>query len=422
MNEKPLSFTPDDATVSQVSQTNSNTLSIDSYAATNTPAAPHTQSTLPGAPIHMQAQPNATAEAEPINLLLQDAIVDDAKTSKKEQSATAGQQPPHQQPYAPFTASTGNEGTMPPQPPMFCCPFAAGGALNPKKSWRQRHPFLFWLLILILAGGIFRGLAVMQSNNMLAEPQVGVVNIEGIIMESQTVVNWIETLRTNPNVKGVVVRVNSPGGAVGPSQEIYGAVKRLAGTKPVVVSMGALAASGGYYIALGGHEIYASPSTLTASIGVIMDIPNFEGLLKTLGITSKTLATGSLKGAGSTTREMTPEEETYLQSLLQDMYEEFIGTVADNRKMSLDDVKKVADGRSMTGRQALKAGLVDALGDFTDAKQRVLALSNLSSSMPVQVLEGPEKPGEFWRQMMESVLGFQITQKITNQQMQFYYQ
>jgi protease-4 len=289
-----------------------------------------------------------------------------------------------------------------------------------KKPWRKRHPVLFWgFALLVVFGLVSYGLQWAREDGPLGQPKIAVINVEGVILDADAVVRWIEQVRTNPRVSGAVVRVNSPGGAVGPSQEMYRAVKRLSAEKPTVVSMGAVAASGGYYVALGGREIFAGPSTLTASIGVKMQIPNMEKLMGTIGISEKTLATGALKDAGSSWREMRPEEETYLKALMDDMYEAFLAAIAESRKMPLEKLRPLADGRAMTGRQALAAGLVDTLGDKQDAIERVRVQCGLPS--PPVVVEGPEKPVSLFREMMGAILSLEAEHRANSQLPQFIY-
>lgn len=265
---------------------------------------------------------------------------------------------------------------------------------EPKKPWRKRHPVLFWGGILVLLAFIFNWGRLCRELRFPGEPKIAVVNVEGVLYDAKSVLDWISEIHSDTSYKGAIVRINSPGGAVGPSQEIYAALNRLAEKMPVAASMGALAASGGYYAAIGADRIFASPSTLTASIGVKMQVPNVEGLMRTLGISEKTLTTGGLKDAGSSWRAMTPEEQAYLQGLLDDMYKEFIETVARERDLSLDEVRLSADGRAMTGRQALEAKLVDELGDLHDATQWVIARANLDEH--TRLVEGPEKNSSFF--------------------------
>ena len=312
----------------------------------------------------------------------------------------------------------GPAGSVPPPYPgmVWGYPYIAVEAA--KKPWRKRHPVLFWggiIILLLIAANVLTA----ALKGPLGGPKVAVVEVQGIIMDSDKVVAWIETIRKDSSVKSVVLRVNSPGGAVSPSQEMYAAVKRLSREKPVVVSMGALAASGGYYVSLGGKEIYANPSTLTASIGVKMQVPNLQGLMQTIGISEKTLATGALKDAGNVSREMTGPEQTYFQELITDMFEEFVQTVMRERNLSRDAVLAVADGRAMTGRQALKAGLVDHLGDYQDALERATVLGNFNAAP--EVITGPVEEKHYLRDALGAVLELQQRQQAAATQPMFMY-
>lgn len=200
-----------------------------------------------------------------------------------------------------------------------------------------------------------------------ADNQVGVIEINGPIMESKKTVEDLRKFTKRDSIKGIVVRVNSPGGAVAPSQEIFQAVKRASDEKPVVVSMGSTAASGGYYIAIGAEHIIANSGTVTGSIGVISQLFNVEGLLDQIDVEVHTVKTGKYKDAGSPFREFGDEDREYFRALLEDIYEQFIEDVAKARDIELSEVRKVADGRVFTGRQAKEYKLVDELGTFHDA-------------------------------------------------------
>jgi len=172
-----------------------------------------------------------------------------------------------------------------------------------------------------------------------------------------------------------VLRIRSPGGAVAPSQEMYDAVRHLAAKKPVVASMGAVAASGGYYVAVACDQIYANPGTLTGSIGVIMQMANVEQLLKKVGVDYVVVKAGAYKDVGNFSRPMTPDERRVLQALLDDVHGQFIDAVAKGRKLDRDEVARFADGRVFSGRQARDLKMVDALGGLEDA---VLAAGKLA--------------------------------------------
>ncbi|MDR0826711.1 MAG: signal peptide peptidase SppA [Desulfovibrio sp.] len=275
-----------------------------------------------------------------------------------------------------------------------------------KKPWRKRHPLLFVFGVLLLLSAVF-GAGKMVGEGTAFKANIAVVNIEGLIMDSGKIVAFIDEIIVDSNVKGAVVRIVSPGGGVGASQEIFAAVKRLSLVKPTAASMGAVAASGGYYAALGTQRIFAGPSTVTGSIGVKMQVPNLEGLLRTIGVAEKTLTTGGLKDAGNISRPMSPEEEAYLRSLLADMYEEFIKTVANERELEMDKVLKAADGRALTGRQALALGLVDELGDFHVALRYIQSQCGLAGD-EYKLLPGPKKKDSLFADLMDSLLNIAL--------------
>ena len=224
-----------------------------------------------------------------------------------------------------------------------------------------------WVLMSVLEGG---GLPVGQK--------VAVVELEGIILQADSVVRELNEHRDNPSVRAVVIRVNSPGGVVAPTQEIYSAIQRLRKSgKPVVASMGSVAASGGYYVATAADRIYASPGTPTGSIGVIMQMANLEGLLKKVGVDYVVVKSGQYKDIGNVARAMTPEERRMLQALLDDVYAQFVDAVAQGRKLDRATVEGFADGRIVSGQQARQLKMVDALGGLDDAIEAAAALAGL---------------------------------------------
>jgi protease IV len=197
---------------------------------------------------------------------------------------------------------------------------------------------------------------------------VGVVELLGTIYDSERVVKQFETFGEQKSIKAIVFRIESPGGYVAPSQEIYEAARRVRdGGKPVVVSMGTVAASGGYYAACGADSIVANPGTTTGSIGVVAEFVNVEKLLEKIGVRFETLKSGRFKDTGSPTRDMTDADRAYLQSWIDDAYGQFVDVVAKERRLARPAVLRIADGRVFTGRQAKAIGLVDVLGDYRDA-------------------------------------------------------
>jgi protease-4 len=239
----------------------------------------------------------------------------------------------------------------------------------------------FVLFIVIICISL---LFVMLQKNLPIGDRVALIRIEGPIFDSKDTIDEIKDYMKDPSVKAVVLRIDSPGGAVAPSQEIYEEVRKAVVKKKIVVSMGSVAASGGYYIASPATRIIANPGTLTGSIGVIMEIPNFQGLMNKLGIKTEVVKSGRHKDIASVFRSIGKEEREILQGVLDNVHEQFIKAVAEGRKMLREDVKKIADGRIFTGEQALAAGLVDELGNLEDAVKAAAKLAGIKGE-PVVV-------------------------------------
>lgn len=233
--------------------------------------------------------------------------------------------------------------------------------------------FLGLFILLIVVSFI---IVMLQKNVPLGE-KVALIRIEGMIADSKDTVDEIKEYAKDPSIKAIVLRIDSPGGAVAPAQEIYEEIRKTVKKKKVVVSMGSVAASGGYYIASPATKIFANPGTLTGSIGVIMEIPNLEGLMNKLGIKTEVVKSGRHKDMASVFRGIKKEEREILQNVLDNVHEQFIKAVSEGRKMLYNDVKQIADGRVLTGEQALEAGLVDELGDLEDAVQTAAKLSGI---------------------------------------------
>jgi protease-4 len=239
----------------------------------------------------------------------------------------------------------------------------------------RRHPFLFFLLIsfsiftVLILGVTFMVMRMRTTGEPAGGESVGVVEIDGTITHAQNIIREIRKFREDDKIKAIVVRIDSPGGAVGPSQEIYREIRKTIGTKKVVASMGAVAASGGYYIACAADGIVASPGTITGSIGVIMGFTNFRKLLDKIGMVPVVIKSGRYKDTGSPTRAMRDDERELLQSIIDSVREQFVNAIAVGRKMDRAQVEKLADGRIFTGEEAKSRGLVDRLGNFEDALQ-----------------------------------------------------
>jgi protease-4 len=197
---------------------------------------------------------------------------------------------------------------------------------------------------------------------------IALVELNEEIVGSQHIVQQIKRYRENTSVRAIVLRIESPGGGVSASQEIYEEVKKTREYgKPIVVSMGSVAASGGYYIAVGASRIVANPGSITGSIGVISQFMHVNQLLDKIGVTSTTIKSGQMKDAGSPFRSSTAEDKRYFQEMIDDIYDQFVTTVAVERKLEKSLVKKYADGRVFTGRKAYELKLIDTLGTYQDA-------------------------------------------------------
>src|SRR5437879_1745689 len=235
-----------------------------------------------------------------------------------------------------------------------------------------------------LEPGVDGLLHISQMSNRPIGGRVAVVELEGVIVDVDDLLRELKSHRENPLVKAVVIRINSPGGVVAPTQEVHAALTRLRESgKPVVASLGAVAASGGYYVAVAADRIYANPGTLTGSIGVIMRLANVDALMKKVGVDYVVVKAGRLKDIGSIARAMTPEERQVLQAMLDDVHGQFIAAVAAGRKLDRAQVLGFADGRVVSGVQAQKLKMIDVLGGLDDAVDGAAALAGLPKSPAV---------------------------------------
>ena len=238
----------------------------------------------------------------------------------------------------------------------------------------------FGLFILIFFISL---LFVFFQKNIPIGERVALIRVEGPILDSKNTIDELKEHLKDPSIKAIIMRIDSPGGAVAPSQEIYEEVRKAVTKKKIVVSMGSVAASGGYYIASPATRIVANPGTLTGSIGVIMEIPNFAGLMNKLGIKSEVVKSGRHKDIASVFRGIKKEDREILQNVLDNVHDQFILAVAEGRKMLLEDVQKIADGRIFTGEQALKVGLIDEIGNLEDAVKIAGKLSGIKGEPEV---------------------------------------
>jgi len=258
----------------------------------------------------------------------------------------------------------------------------------------RRHPYLFFILVntSVLCGTliIISLLVTVSVSTPEYGEKVGIIEIEGMITDALPIIEDLKYFRKNDQVKAILIRVNSPGGGVAPSQEIYREINKSKHEKPIIVSMGTVAASGGYYIASAANGIVANTGTITGSIGVIMGFTNFEVLFQKIGLQTSVIKSGKLKDMGSPTRPMTPEEEAFLQSFVTEIHEQFIHDVSKGRDMPIDEIRSVADGRILTGEQAKKLGLIDRIGNYEDAVQWAGRLGGIQGE--ISTMHPPKPP------------------------------
>jgi len=234
----------------------------------------------------------------------------------------------------------------------------------------RKHPVFFGMLLLIALGVAFYlffygvGAHSGKTKSFSLNDKIGVVSVSGIITDSAEIAEQLEEFGRDDSVIAVVLRIDSPGGGVAASQEIYDAVLALKKQKKVVASMGSVAASGGLLIACSADKIVANPGTITGSISAIMQFANVEELLKKIGLKASAVKSGKYKDTGSPLREMTPEETKIIQELVDDIYNQFVDVIVRDRKISREQVLSIADGRVFSGRKAKEYGLVDHLGDM----------------------------------------------------------
>ena len=253
----------------------------------------------------------------------------------------------------------------------------------------KKHPVIYGLgLIFILGWGaillLYGYSALTRDGKLFYTPEkVAVVNIHGVISSSQELIEQIDELAKDKDIKAIVLRIDSPGGGVAASQEIYTAVKRIKKDKKVVASLGSVAASGGYMIACAADKIVANPGTITGSISAIMYFANAEELLKKIGLKPSVIKSGKYKDIGSPARGMSDEEKQILQGLVDDIYLQFVDLVAQDRKIATEEVKKLADGRVFSGRQALQNKLVDFLGDRSFAVRLAARMAGIKGTPDV---------------------------------------
>ena len=275
-------------------------------------------------------------------------------------------------------------------------------------------------VIALLLGAILTLVSGGPASSLLSlREKIGIVNIEGAITDSEPVVTQLVQFRKDKGIKAIVLRIDSPGGAVAPSQEIYWEVKKAAATKTVIASMGKVAASGGYYVACAANKIVANPGTLTGSIGVLMEFLQVEELLKKIGVGLEVLKTGEFKDIGSPHRKLSEKDRELISSLMSDIQKQFVEAVARGRNLPIEKVREIADGRILSGAQSKEHGLVDELGNFQDALDLAKKMTGVEGEV---TLVYPKKKGSrLWdfvlRDASESLYSF--LRKIPGMQIEY---
>ena len=241
------------------------------------------------------------------------------------------------------------------------------------------------------------------------------LEVYGTIIDTQNLREQIEAFRDSAGIKAVVLRINSPGGGVAPSQEIYADLKSLAKEKPLIVTMGSVAASGGYYLAIAGERLFANPGSITGSIGVIMSFPDYRDLMDKIGVKAEVVKSGKFKDIGSSFREFSAADRSLLQGMIDDVHQQFVQAISEGRNIPVDRLKPYVDGRIFTGRQALEIGLVDELGSFNDAIKYAAKVAGLGED-PDLVYPEPEHEDFFERLIQGAAsryLGVNLSERMT---------
>jgi protease-4 len=246
--------------------------------------------------------------------------------------------------------------------------------MNEYKVWLAKLVTI--ALIIIFVVPLIGGVVSVLGKGIGGSP-VAVVELHGMIEDATQVLGGLYKQAADKEIPAIVLRVDSPGGAVAPSEELYHAVKRLKAQKPIVVSMGSVAASGGLYASLAASKVFCQPGTQTGSIGVVMQVPNFTNIADKVGFTMITVKSGALKDVGNPFRPMSDSDREFLESTAQKVHSAFIQAVVEGRNLPEAKVRQFADGRVIIGTEAKELGLVDDFGDIYDAAREALKLAKV---------------------------------------------
>ncbi len=263
-------------------------------------------------------------------------------------------------------------------------------------------PLLFLLAVAFL-GFLVARVEKRHAGLIRSGKRIGVIRVKGVITDSDALIKQIKRFRDDNGIGGVILRINSPGGGVSPSQEIYEEVRKLNQRKPVITSMGSVCASGGYYIASASGTIFANPGSVTGSIGVIVGFSNLKGLFEKIGVKSYVIKSGKFKDIGYPTRDMNPEDFKVIQEVVDSIYNQFVKAVSEGRRMPIEKVRALADGRVFSGLQARQLGLVDRIGNLEDAI--AFMARRLGVRGKPQVIYARKPRERLWRFFFKSLFG-----------------
>ena len=279
----------------------------------------------------------------------------------------------------------------------------------------RRHPFLYYSIIMssiflffcLCMSVIFAFSSSILSKNILSSKydrngNIGIVEITGVITSSKKAIREIKDFREDDSIKAIIVRINSPGGGIGPSQEIYTEIMKTRKEKLIIASLGSVAASGGYYIASATRKIIANPGTITGSIGVIIEYTNIEEILKKIGLSAVVIKSGKLKDIGSPVREITEDEKQFLQDIVDELHMQFVNHAAQGRGIDPEEMAKLADGRIYTGQTAKELNLIDQLGNFEDSITLAGDLAKIKGDV-IPVYPKPDKIS-FFKELTQSLI------------------
>ncbi|MBF0302556.1 MAG: signal peptide peptidase SppA [Desulfamplus sp.] len=277
----------------------------------------------------------------------------------------------------------------------------------------RRHPFLFFIMVMSTIAGMFVmfivvltviSAAIMKSDLKaikVNDANVGIIEMTGPIISSKETIENIKNFREKSSIKAIVIRIDSPGGSVGPSQEIYREIVKTKKIKKIVASMGSVAASGGYYAAASCDKIVANPGTITGSIGVIMEYANFKEIVQKIGLVPVVIKSGEYKDMGSPMRDIKDNERKLLQNVVNEIHSQFVRDAAHGRNIDIETMNKLADGRIYTGEAALSLNLVDSLGNLDDAVELAGELAGIKGK--IKTVYPEEDKTEFFRKLITSL-------------------